>query len=702
MSRILNAFSSWTKTRIMLRKSPSRRTEVKRRKGTRNCRIESLESRQLFAIAPIAHLGDLSTLLIPTGTTPVHFFADYRESPHNDELGYFFVDGPDGRITKHQDSDPFGTPLLSANGKPQYVRPGEPGYSNEALAFNNSDVVFSSGEIGNLSNGHKVLDVYGDFYIAFYLIQGKSTQAWRDAPTNGKPNVWFSIGDANADGYEHFQSTLRNDSFYRRGLLQYKVEDSNLALAKRKVAGNDSDLNDFVFSVNIVPYAYSDDYSVFNAGADFNGTPQPLKLNQTSGLLWNDYLPSNPYRKPIVTHVSLDGETWNPVTDFCRNNIVIHDASLHGTLTVFANGSIDFQPNSTDVWWKTAPVDSEAEPDPIEFQYRISDGIDTAEAYVSITHGFYQKGGPVDNRHQGKKMYLLAGGGDSTPFQEGRKRFFQEGGNGQDIVLISQGIEQRELVNFVFDYYADGKSRSVTSLNITTREQANDPRMSKIVNGADAIWFGGGAQSFYQSVWEGTALFGALAVAAANNVAIGGTSAGMAILGQAAYVELPWDSVKSRFATQAPLDPRINIEYQGGQLPFAALSSGSNAPLNNFITDTHFSSRDRMGRLVAFAAKSNMRGLGVDEETAVLIERVGNNWKWSTYGTGSVYIVTPSSTSVRPKYQDNLRLTYGPMNVYRLGPGTRNLTDVLSSGPSYRIWVTTGTVYTTENGGSLY
>lgn len=456
MNRLLSVFSGWRS------KKPSVSNSLRqaRRKSTRGCRFESLETRQLFAIAPIAHLGDLSTLLIPTGTTPVHFFADYRESPHNDELGYFFVDGPDGRITKRVDSDPFGTPLLSSDGKPQYVRPGDPGYSNAALAANNSDVVFATGEIGNLSKGDKILDVFGDFYIAFYLVQGKSTQAWRDSPTATKPNVWFSTGDANADGYEHFQSTQRRDSFYRQGLLQYKVEDSNLALAKRKVPGNDSDLNDFVFSVNIVPYAYSDDYSVFNAGADFAGTPQPLKLNQNAGLLWNDYLPSNPYRKPVVTHVSLDGETWSTVTDTRRNSIVLNNASLHGTLTVFPNGSIDFKPNITDVWWKTAPVDSEAEPDPIEFQYRISDGIDTAEAYVSITHGFYQKGGHVDNRQQGKKMYLLAGGGDSTPFQEGRKRFFQEGGNGQDILLISQGVEQRELVNFVFDFYADGMSRS--------------------------------------------------------------------------------------------------------------------------------------------------------------------------------------------------------------------------------------------------
>ena len=694
MNQLMTVLSHWMKKKSSAKKG--------RRKATRGCRFESLEQRQLFAIAPIGRLGDLSTLLIPTGTTPVHFFADYRESPHNDELGYFFVDGPDGRITKRQDSDPFGAPLLSADGKPQYVRPADVGYANAALASNNSSVVFKSGEIGNLSKG-KILDVFGDFYIAFYLVQGKSTQDWWTATASSKPNVWFSIGDANADGYEHFQSTQRRDSFYRPGLLQYKIEDSNLASAKRRIAGNDSDLNDFVFSVNIVPFATSDDYSVFNAGADFNGSPTPLKLNQNAGLLWNDYLPSNPYQKPVVTQVSLDdGDTWISVTDSRRNSLVLSDAELHGTLTVFPNGSIDFKPNVADTWWKTKPINSDPDPDPIEFEYRISDGLDTAEAFVTITHGFYQKGGPVDNRQQGKKMYLLAGGGDSTPFDEGRKRFFQEGSSGQDIVLIAQGTEQREFVNEVFDFYANGKSRSVTSLNITTREQANDPRITKIVNGADAIWFGGGAQSFYQSVWEGTSLFGALARAAASNVAIGGTSAGMAILGQAAYVDLPWDSVKSRFATQNPLDPRVNIAYQGSQLPFGALSAGINAPLHNFVTDTHFSARDRMGRLVAFAARSCTSGLGIDEETAVLMERVGNAWKWSVYGSGSAYVVTPSSNSVKPRLQDNNRLTFGPMNVYRLGPGSRNLTDVLNGSPSYRIWVTTGTVYTTENGGSLY
>ncbi len=56
--------------------------------------FEQLEARQLFAVAPLAPLGAKSTLLIPTGETPVHFFWDYRSSPSNDELGTSLSTGP--------------------------------------------------------------------------------------------------------------------------------------------------------------------------------------------------------------------------------------------------------------------------------------------------------------------------------------------------------------------------------------------------------------------------------------------------------------------------------------------------------------------------------------------------------------------------------------------------------------------------------
>ncbi len=668
-------------------------------------RVEALESRRLFAIAPFAPLGSKSTLLIPAGTTPVHFFADYSDTSSKNELGYFFVDGPDARITRRIDPDLDSSPALDSQSQPQYVRPGDPAYVDLALASWNSDVVFSSGEVNQSKRPDKVLDVNGDRYIAFFLIQNATVDQYRSAPVGQKPNAWFSVGNANKDNYEHFQATRRNDPFYRGNILQYRIEDSNLADAKAKKPGNDSDINDLVFSVNILPYLTSDDYSVFNGGADFNGTPNGFKLNANNGLLANDYLPSNPNLKPTLTHISIDaGSTWLPVTNASKkqNFLVVMDPSLHGTLTVYPTGAISFQPDIKDPWWKLTTSSQMTDPDYVTFSYRAFDGFDNAEAEVSITHGFYQKGKGLDQQHQGQRMYFLAGGGDSEPFNGGRSEFFQKGSNGKDIVLISQGEEDLEFVHTVFDVYAGGKSRSVTSLNITTRDQALDSRFAKIIDGADVIWFGGGAQSIYQSLFVGTPIFSALARAAASNVAIGGTSAGMAFLGQAAYIDLPWDSVKTRFATQQPLDPRVQIMFQGSQLPFAGISNSPSAPLNSIITDTHFSTRDRMGRLATFAARSGLKGLGVDQSTALLIQRVGNEWKWTVFGDGDVYLVSAATNKVVPKYQDGDRLTFSPLQVTRIAAGTTTTFAAALASPSYRITISKGTIYTTENGGSLY
>ena len=194
----------------------------------------------------------------------------------------------------------------------------------------------------------------------------------------------------------------------------------------------------------------------------------------------------------------------------------------------------------------------------------------------------------------------------------------------------------------------------------------------------------------------------ALAKAASGNVAIGGTSAGMAMLGQAAYIDLPWDSVKSRFATQQPLSSRVQLMTQGCQLPFAGLSNTPNAPLFGIVTDTHFSARDRMGRLAAFAARSKTRGLGVDESTALLISPSASNWTWTVYGEGNVYLVSPSSNKVVPKFQDGDRLSYSPLNVTVLKSGTTTTQAAAAANPTYRITVNQGAIYTTENGGSLY
>ncbi|MEK0426304.1 MAG: hypothetical protein RJB11_2395 [Planctomycetota bacterium] len=47
-------------------------------------------------------------------------------------------------------------------------------------------------------------------------------------------------------------------------------------------------------------------------------------------------------------------------------------------------------------------------------------------------------------------------------------------------------------------------------------------------------------------------------------------------------------------------------------------------------------------------------------------------------------------------------LSYSPLNVTRIASGTTTTQAAALASPSYRIFVSQGTIYTTENGGSLY
>jgi cyanophycinase len=522
--------------------------------------------------------------------------------------------------------------------------------------------------------------------------------------------------NANSDGENHFRRTTSQDPGYRANVLQYKMEDSN------QDAGGDSGFDDFTVSINRRPVANADDYSVFNSGANFEGAPVGFKAdapgdvrNRGQGLLAND-MQFRPNSSLVVTGIRLYDEEdllpWMPVS--ARSGTTLADPSLHGTVTVYANGGIEFVPDPTDSYWYLQPGDEF--PDSIYFEYQISDGLDTDYYTVAIHQGLYRRGATPDNQQTGQKMYLLDGGSDPDSHADLKTRFFTEGSAGGDIVLLAQGIDpwdQQERTDMVFDEFAQGTARSATSLQITLREQANDPRLARFINSADALWMWGGAQSSYTSRWAGTLVGARLAQAASNSVAIGGTSAGLAVLGQSAYVDLPWDRVGSTFATQRPMDERVNVVRQGTSgLPFAALSTGVNSPLNDMIFDTHFEAKNRMGRLITFAARSRTMGVGIDEETALLIEpATRRDWRWTVSGDGAVYVVgqTRIIRGLQPITGWSLqtsRLTTSEIGVIRLDSsntaGGILRSRVLTLTPSARLKVTAGTLYNLNNSGNIY
>ncbi|MBS0194180.1 MAG: isoaspartyl peptidase/L-asparaginase [Proteobacteria bacterium] len=217
---------------------------------------------------------------------------------------------------------------------------------------------------------------------------------------------------------------------------------------------------------------------------------------------------------------------------------------------------------------------------------------------------------------------LLMGGGDRN--FDALRWFMAKAGHGHIVVLrASLGGEIGE------EFFRKvGGIQSVQTFVFKDRDAASDPAILAALRHADGIFIAGGDQSRYVRYWRGTAVAAALDAHVRAGKPLGGTSAGLAMLGEYLYGSMDGGSQTSPAALADPLGDGNTIETGFLDLPL----------LKGVITDTHFSERGRLGRLIAFVAKGEalaghpLLGLGVDESAAVAVE--GD-------GTGHVYATEP-------------------------------------------------------------
>lgn len=172
---------------------------------------------------------------------------------------------------------------------------------------------------------------------------------------------------------------------------------------------------------------------------------------------------------------------------------------------------------------------------------------------------------------------------------------------------------------------------SVRTFVIENEAGATDPYVIDKVMNAEAIWFAGGDQFDYVSYFKDNAMEDALNIFInSKRGVIGGTSAGMAILGSA-YFSAENGTVTNAQALSNPYDNRVALGYNDFlEIPF----------LEGVITDTHYDDPDRSGRHSAFLARyatdNNARAFGIacNEYTAVCIDQ---NGRASVYGEFPTY-----------------------------------------------------------------
>lgn len=284
--------------------------------------------------------------------------------------------------------------------------------------------------------------------------------------------------------------------------------------------------------------------------------------------------------------------------------------------------------------------------------------------------------------------FALMGGG--TDLDEAFKFLCQKSGGGDIVVLRASGTD-------AYNPYIAGlcKQNSVTTLLIASREAANDPAAADAIRHAEAIFIAGGDQSNYINYWQGTPVQTELNESIRRDVPIGGTSAGLAVLGEFVFAALR-DSATSPETLADPFNERVTITRGFVDIPL----------LKRTITDSHFVKRDRQGRLLGFLARivsdgmpTEVRGIGIDERAAVLIEpdgmaRVVGNGK-------AAYFYSAHRPEVCEKRKP---LTYRNIDVIRIAPGGRfDLSHwSTTSGDHYKLNVVDGKVKSTLPNGALY
>lgn len=229
-----------------------------------------------------------------------------------------------------------------------------------------------------------------------------------------------------------------------------------------------------------------------------------------------------------------------------------------------------------------------------------------------------------------------------------------------------------------------GGCDSVETLLVTTRALADSAYVARRVEQAEGVFIAGGDQATYVRAWRGTALERALHTAWRRGAALGGTSAGAAVLGRFSFAALR-GSLSSSLALRDPYHGDVTLEERFLRLSF----------LEGALVDTHFHARGREGRMLALLARivadgwhTAPLGIGLDEGTALALSRGGRG---RVFGEGAVTFYRPG----RPPEvcRPGAPLTFTGVDAWTL---RRDDTVDLPAGPAAAPTQTVGAV-----GGSL-
>lgn len=191
----------------------------------------------------------------------------------------------------------------------------------------------------------------------------------------------------------------------------------------------------------------------------------------------------------------------------------------------------------------------------------------------------------------------------------------------------------------------------VYRLDIDSREDAMTPRTMCILEGATGVFFTGGDQLKITSQIGDTPLYSRLQEIVEQGGVIAGTSAGASAMSETMLVASDGDA-------------SYRIKSSLLMAPGLALAA-------DMVIDQHFAERGRMARLIgAVTQNPRVLGVGIDEDTAIIVER---QRAFQVLGAGAVYVVDGSTTkysNLGEEDSDRTLSSFG-ITVHMLSQGDR-------------------------------
>ena len=223
---------------------------------------------------------------------------------------------------------------------------------------------------------------------------------------------------------------------------------------------------------------------------------------------------------------------------------------------------------------------------------------------------------------------MLVGGSEAGADGEipATEWFTAKADGGDYLVLRSGGTGSQ--ASWVWSNFS-GQLSSAAELSINTRSAANNSTVAQYIYDAEAIFIAGGDQTAYVDDWKNTEVETALNyVINVKGIPIGGTSAGMAILGGGYYAPASSGVLSSEI---------LNNPYHSNTSNSIFYDDFLDVPyLANVITDTHLdrthgsNNENRYGRAFGLLARTvadqnttTRYGIACEEGTFVCIEANG-------------------------------------------------------------------------------